>query len=303
MASSVEDAPPEFLIDEMPLDEEHDPDNEATPAEAMLVPLEEFQQEKEHAAGTGGTLQGFIVRPLGGRWTEENIGEEWGRYGVMAKKQLPSKWCQLYHWPTSRTWAKNKYGGPDAVRMLAFEWGRKASFFYKLWLADHCSETFSYEQCVLDLYSEEEEYIDWALSLDITSEAFAMVMEIKNFMPCVHPDHVHAEASSSTGKQPKKKCPSESPKSPVPKNTPLGITPLPLVFPVAFNSCWGGGIPSGPTGDTGIPSGDTGIPSGGMGVSPVGGGGGCIPSGLFFSLGIHVSPVRVSPVSLTWYPQ
>ena len=34
-ASSLEEAPPEFFIDEMPLDEEHDPDDEAAPAEAI----------------------------------------------------------------------------------------------------------------------------------------------------------------------------------------------------------------------------------------------------------------------------
>ena len=109
MASSAEEAPLEFLIDEMPLDEEHDPDNEATPAEAMLVPLEEFQEEKIHAAIGMPSFEGFICRPLGGEWTAEYIGTAWDRYSVTARKNLPTKWCQLYHWPESKTWSKNKY--------------------------------------------------------------------------------------------------------------------------------------------------------------------------------------------------
>ena len=210
-ASSLGDAPAEFFIDEMPLDEEHDPDDEAAPGEAVLVPMEEFEDEKAHAAIAANEFQGFKFAPLGGDWTAEHIGLAWDRYRAECRGQLATQWCRLYHWPQNQSWAKNFYGGPDNVRHLARQWARKASFFYKLWLADQCSTTFTYDQTLLDLYTEEEEYLDWALSLDITSNAFRMVMEIKNLMPQEHPDNVHADASSSTGPPQKKSAPLKAP--------------------------------------------------------------------------------------------
>ena len=160
-----EEAPDEFLLVEMqvPLDETSGDVPDPAAAE-NVVPLGEFEEEKEHATSAMSDIDGFICKPLGGYWTAEHVGESWDRYAVTPRANPPTRWCKLYHWPEFKSWRKTTYGGPENVRMLAQGWAKKANFFFRLWLSDHCHPDFEYNQAVVSMWEEPAEWIDWALT-------------------------------------------------------------------------------------------------------------------------------------------
>ena len=124
----------------------------------------------------------FYVQWKGGNYTEEHMGVAVYRAIVCVRHGRPTAFCEAFSWPKHRSWSKLKYDGEENVRMLANEFCRRASFFYNTWVEQLFDPAFSFAGSGVS-FTESEEYLNWALSLDVTDACFDAVLRDKAVYP------------------------------------------------------------------------------------------------------------------------
>ena len=70
------------------------------------------------------------------------------------------------------------YGQDNSVQ-LAKAWARKANWLCQVWADAGSSHDFAYSQEQIDAYTESDEFLDWALAMDVESPAFDRIMELR----------------------------------------------------------------------------------------------------------------------------
>ena len=121
----------------------------------------------------------FYVHIAGGVWTDTFCGESTNEAVYKARGHVLSTFNTLYDWPRSKGFRFRLYG-VDGANFLAREWCRKSHYFFNLWLDTERADCF--DVGVFD-YVEHEEFLDWAVGIDISSPTWARISEVRAAFP------------------------------------------------------------------------------------------------------------------------
>ena len=124
----------------------------------------------------------FYVRLCGGLWTAEFIGRESDVASMFARACVHS-WCQTYTFPKQRGFKYATYEGVQNANMLAREWALRGDFFYSIYREAGEPPDFKYTVDQLASYASDEDYIRWAVEVDIGSPVFDKIVEVDHFCP------------------------------------------------------------------------------------------------------------------------
>ena len=111
------------------------------------------------ALGVGAGLDDdlyFRVVVRGGAWTLAHCGAV--ADSLRGEARLVAQgWCGDYGWPKTNTFSIARYSR-NGAEMLAKEFCRKSTFFFRLYLESDHPDVFEYPANVNDLYVESVEY-------------------------------------------------------------------------------------------------------------------------------------------------
>ena len=88
----------------------------------------------------------------------------------------------MYQAPKQKTFSHNKYEGASNSFMLASEWARRLEHFVNVFYEhdERGDWDFSAEEHAC---SEDYDFLEWASEMDVDSEVFAAVVELRHFVP------------------------------------------------------------------------------------------------------------------------
>ena len=124
----------------------------------------------------------YYTRLRKGEWAIAHIGVWSDAIGCFSRAHVRRGFLKAYKAPQQKTFAHEKYGGAASSRMLALEWVRKLDYFctiyYESGEAPDLDFTLAASHC-----DEDPVFIDYACELDLDSEEFGAVTEVRNFVP------------------------------------------------------------------------------------------------------------------------
>ena len=97
-----------------------------------------------------------------------------------ARFQATRRWCDSYDWPPNKEFACSAYGYDVGVR-LATEFLRRSNFYFNIWLASG-DEDYRFEENS-DEIAHVLDFVDWMLTLDVDSRAYARAKELRELFP------------------------------------------------------------------------------------------------------------------------
>ncbi len=149
--------------------------------EAAAADILEALQEKRDLHETADDKdQYFYVKLPGGLWTAANKGVPTDCAACL-NRRMTEQWCKRYGFPRKKSFMFAMYGEACAVQ-LSREWVRRGNHFYSLWVAQGSSLEYVYSQHDLDSYSEELEWLDFAVEA-IEGPALRRIMEVRSWLP------------------------------------------------------------------------------------------------------------------------
>ena len=126
----------------------------------------------------------FYVRILGGEWTNAHYHSDANAASMFAREPVKS-FCTKYKMPKQKGFCS--VGTPKLVRTFSQQSGHTGLAFFELFV-ENCSEPgFRYSAEQFDSYVPSEEFLDWAIELDVESSCFAAVMELNRFAKPTNP--------------------------------------------------------------------------------------------------------------------
>ena len=91
-------------------------------------------------------------------------------------------WTLRLKWRGLASFSRRKLAG--GAKLLAQEWTRRGSYFYKLWFSSaRTLETFEYTDADLNSYQPNSEFADWAASLAIEHHCFNEAVRVSSAVP------------------------------------------------------------------------------------------------------------------------
>lgn len=168
-------------------DESSCSDSEGASAAAALegeLDLDEFEKEKEYAKGMD-ISDFFHIHPLGGGWTKTHTDESWDRYLFEVYEGAGRIFCEIYDWPSYKSYTKWTYGVRQ-VRLMCQELLSKSDYFFGLWVDSNFQHDFKFLPGCADGYQHSDEFLEECFSMP--KQAFhEPMMWIYNLVPSEEP--------------------------------------------------------------------------------------------------------------------
>jgi hypothetical protein len=123
----------------------------------------------------------FVTCIRGGAWTRAHRGKLFDHVAAMARKGLPSYFCDLYTLNKMTSFSIAKFG-EDLGTRFAVEWTRKMQCFYDIWRASGDAHyTFSDDD--ISSIPEDSDFLDAVAGVDVESVRWPRAMHIRNMRP------------------------------------------------------------------------------------------------------------------------
>ena len=101
---------------------------------------------------------------------------------TMYSRKVAKRWCDKFQFRKQKGFSFTTHG-LEGANMLAREWASRADYFYRIWVEAGCEEEFRYSEEQLSSYVPSEEYVVWASTLDVGSDAFSEVTHLNHALP------------------------------------------------------------------------------------------------------------------------
>jgi hypothetical protein len=156
----------------------------ATPvddSEELAELMDELAKDRvEWAWDDEATQIHFYVHQRGGVSTAKQKGVALDGASANCRSHV-SAWCISWNWPRQPTFAFSVHT-KEGANELAKEWCRKGHYFFESFLDAESPDEFDFTD-LQATYAPSEEFMDWALSIDLESDTWARVQDVLNRMP------------------------------------------------------------------------------------------------------------------------
>ena len=167
-------------------DEEADRKRPAKVLDAEEVEDIVLQTSKELAAqrlelSHGDDDTHFYTRVPGGNWTKQFLKTA-ANGSMVCGRSHTAKFCKLNSWPFQKTYFFSAWT-QEGANHLARLWARMGNHFFQIWADAGEKYDFVFIPAHAESIEENQEFLDWACSLDVASEVFAEVMRVRSLRP------------------------------------------------------------------------------------------------------------------------
>ena len=161
----------------MPVD---DADREVELVDAVVEGVYEEIRATRDALDLDASELYFYTRVLAGKWTKIHKGVACDAIAAFCRAGLPLRWCKLFTWPPSKSYAFSLYG-QECAMMCTHELCKRANFFFSLWLENDRLVNLDYVG--LAEYVPDEDFVEWLSQQDIESIYFENGIWVHQLVP------------------------------------------------------------------------------------------------------------------------
>jgi hypothetical protein len=123
----------------------------------------------------------FYVKVLGGGSTLRVVGMVYDRVAVRYRAHV-APFVVKFKFCTQQSFSMAAHGSELNAKELAAGCAARATYFYEVWLEQGCPDEIDFKTFEAG-FTESFEWLDWASTLDVESNAFAAMALIREFVP------------------------------------------------------------------------------------------------------------------------
>ena len=143
--------------------------------------LERLAEERVDDAVDMADVKDFGFRTNGGLWTMENLHKVADGTQGFCRNKLANSWASHFKMPKEPAFGFGPFGRHGA-HIMAVQWCKKTQHFFNLfWNSEE--DEYVYSEQDLGSFVEDEEWINWACSLDPASHAFDRMVWLRHLRP------------------------------------------------------------------------------------------------------------------------